>query len=103
MIRPYHINVDMELKSCSTIEQTQTHFQARAESFTAPHRPDFAVFRGRGHCTYAPALPLGGGPGPPVPDAAVDRAGLSSVRACPRRAARAGLGPPRGAAAHARH
>ena len=34
MIRPYHINVDMELKSCSTIEQTQTHFQARAESFT---------------------------------------------------------------------
>src|SRR4029434_3663815 len=70
---------------------------ASAESCTAPHRPDFAVFRGRGHCTSAPALPLGGGPGPPVPDAAVDRAGLSSVRARPSRAARAGIGPRNGA------
>ena len=68
---------------------------ASAESFTAPHRPDFAV-PGPRTCTSAPALPLGGGPGPPVPDAAVDRA--DCPQSVPDRAARQGGDGPRNGA-----
>lgn len=69
----------------------------RVASFTEPPRPDFAAYpRGRGQCPRAFSPPHGGGTGPLVPGACVDRGGLSSVRLRPRRAARAGIGPRKG-------
>lgn len=66
----------------------------RRASFTAPSRPDFAAYPGAAVSTSAPSLPRGvpEGRGPSAPCACRDRAGLSSVRAQPRRAARAGTG-----------
>lgn len=67
--------------------------ELRPASFTAPSRPDFAAYpRGRGEYLRAFLPPRGRDGAPPSPARAVDRAGLSSVRAQPRRAARAGTG-----------
>ena len=64
----------------------------------ALQRPSAPTSPFPGDADIVPPRPLSprGGTGPPVPDAAVDRAGLSSVRARPRRAARAGTGPRHG-------
>ncbi|KAL6455357.1 hypothetical protein MHYP_G00362080 [Metynnis hypsauchen] len=66
--------------------------ELRLASFTAPSRPDFAVYPGAAGEYLRAFPPRGEGRGPSAPDAAVDRAGLSSVRVQPRRAARAGTG-----------